>query len=49
MEPATRRVIWVAVTDRPDVQDAIAEGDRVVLRVISRGGHTGEFMGSRRS
>ncbi len=30
---------------RYEVEDAIAEGDRVVLRVISRGRQTGEFMG----
>lgn len=30
---------------RYEVEDAIAEGDRVVLRVISKGRHTGHFMG----
>ncbi len=30
---------------RYEVQDAIAEDDKVVLRVMSKGRHTGEFMG----
>ena len=28
-----------------DVEDAIAEGDRVALRVTMRGTHTGDFLG----
>lgn len=43
---ATVRWLHSAFSDIAyDVEDTIAEGDRVVLRVTMRGTHTGDFLG----
>jgi C-1 hydroxylase len=46
----TRRIVGAIMHSFPDmrfqIEDAIAEGDRVVTRMTWRGTHTGDYMGA---
>lgn len=40
------RLVYTATPDlRHTIEDMVAEGDRVAIRLTARGTHTGEFMG----
>jgi predicted ester cyclase len=40
------RVAWAAFPDyRVEIEDLVAEGDRVAVRYLDRGTHLGEFLG----
>jgi steroid delta-isomerase-like uncharacterized protein len=40
------RMVYTATPDlRHTIEDMVAEGDRVALRLTARGTHTGDFMG----
>lgn len=45
LKQAQRRVSAGLSDARMDIEDVIAEGDRVVVRLTSHGKHAGEFMG----
>jgi steroid delta-isomerase-like uncharacterized protein len=45
LKAAQRRVSAGLADSRMDLEDVIAEGDKVVVRLTSHGRHTGEFMG----
>ena len=45
LKAAQRRVMAGLSDARMTIEDVIAEGDRVAVRLTSHGRHTGEFMG----
>jgi steroid delta-isomerase-like uncharacterized protein len=45
LKAAQQRVTAGLADARMDIEDVIAEGDRVVVRLTSHGRHAGEFMG----
>jgi steroid delta-isomerase-like uncharacterized protein len=45
LKAAQQRVMQGLSDARMTIEDVIAEGDRVAIRLVSRGRHAGEFMG----